>query len=90
MNFCVDCKRLVKISEWYPEPDYYCRKPCDKRYDYITGIAITNTLSKCVDVRKNNPNCLYFDKKPPKWYKTILKKLRSLLPGLIWNRNQVK
>lgn len=81
MNFCVDCKHLVKISEWYPESDYYCRKPCDVHYDYITGTAITNTLSECIAVRKNNPDCPYFEHKPPKWYKTIFKKITKLDTG---------
>ena len=88
MNFCVNCKYCVKIHA--DDIEYYCRKPCDIRYDYITGTAITNTFSECIIVRKNNPDCSYFEQKPPRWYKTIFKKLRSLLPELSWNRNQIK
>lgn len=75
MNFCVDCKHCVKVSAYPYDYDFYCRKPCDIRYDYITGRAITHTSSECVDVRKNNPDCLYFEQKPPKWYKTLFKNL---------------
>ena len=79
MNFCVDCKYCLKIGRCGVPDDYYCRKPCDVRYNYITGDAITHIFSDCVDIRKNNPDCPYFEQKSPKWYKTLFKKLITKL-----------
>lgn len=42
MNFCVDCKYCLKIGGCGVPYDYYCRKPCDVRYNYIIGDAITH------------------------------------------------
>ena len=78
MNFCVDCKYCKKYS-WEYDFDYYCRKPCLTKYDYITGNKITNTFTECVSVRQNNPTCEYFEQKPNNWCKKLIKKFKTLI-----------
>ena len=60
MNFCVDCNYCARVTIYSNTYNYYCRKPCDVRYDYVTGEATTHISSDCKDVRKNNPDCPYF------------------------------
>lgn len=73
MNFCKDCKYCVKC--WSAdELEYYCRIPCAPRYDYITGNKMTTTFCECTSIREDKPTCEYFEQKPEKWYKKIIKK----------------
>ena len=75
MNFCKDCKYCVKV--WSKdELDYYCKMPCEPVYDYITGNKITTRYCECTSIRKDKPNCEYFEQKPEKWYKKIIKNLK--------------
>jgi hypothetical protein len=78
MNFCKDCKYCVKHWSYWSGADleYYCKMPCTPRYDYITGTKITTTYCECISIRqKNQSSCEYFEPKPEKWYKKIIKKL---------------
>lgn len=75
MNFCKDCKYCVKRWSYCSGADleYYCKMPCTSRYDYITGNKITTTFCECIFIRKDKPTCEYFEQKPEKWYKKIIK-----------------
>jgi hypothetical protein len=73
MNFCKDCKYCREYSFEYGSA-YYCHRPTQE-YNYITGEKIITCVT-CSSVRKDNSICEFFEQKPNKWFKKIIKKLK--------------